>query len=235
MKTKTPVIQLENITKEYITTDVVTHVLKGITLTVAKGEFIAIIGPSGSGKSTLMNIIGLLDTPTSGTYILNGENTTGLAEDHLAYIRNREIGFVFQQFNLLQRQSALENVILPSIYAGTNRTNRELKAKDLLTQLGLGERLYNRPNQLSGGQQQRVAIARALMNDPEVILADEPTGNLDTKSGQDVMAILKNLNKEGKTIVLITHEPDIAKQAKRIIHVRDGLIMKGSKSVMENV
>ena len=226
MKTKTPVIQLKDITKEYTTTDVVTRVLKGISLTVLKGEFIAIIGPSGSGKSTLMNIIGLLDTPTAGTYILNGENTTGLSEDHLAFIRNREIGFVFQQFNLLQRQSALENVILPSIYAGTNRTNREAKAKDLLTQLGLGERLYNRPNQLSGGQQQRVAIARALMNNPEVILADEPTGNLDTKSGQDVMAILKNLNKEGKTIVLITHEPDIAKQAKRIIHVRDGLIMK---------
>lgn len=226
MKTQTPVIQLEEITKEYKTTDVITHVLKGISLTVAKGEFIAIIGPSGSGKSTLMNIIGLLDTPTSGTYILNGENTTGLAEDHLAFIRNREIGFVFQQFNLLQRQSALENVILPSIYAGTDRANRETKAKDLLTQLGLGERLYNRPNQLSGGQQQRVAIARALMNNPEVILADEPTGNLDTKSGQDVMEILKNLNKEGKTIVLITHEPDIAKQAKRIIHVRDGLIKK---------
>lgn len=226
---KTPVIQLENIAKEYTTTDIVTHVLKGISITVMKGEFIAIIGPSGSGKSTLMNIIGLLDTPTSGEYILNGTNATGMTEDELAFIRNREIGFVFQQFNLLQRQSALENVILPSIYAGTNKTNREAKAKNLLSQLGLADRLYNRPNQLSGGQQQRVAIARALMNDPEVILADEPTGNLDTKSGQSVMAILKNLNNEGKTIVLITHEPDIARQAKRIVHVRDGMIVKGSQ------
>src|SRR5579859_2113801 len=226
MKSTTKIIELKNITKEYKTTDVVTHVLKGISFVVTEGEFIAITGPSGSGKSTLMNIIGLLDTPTGGTYILHGENTTGLSEDMLAFIRNKEIGFVFQQFNLLHRQSALENVILPSIYAGTKRAAREAKAKDLLIQLGLGERLFNRPNQLSGGQQQRVAIARALMNDPQVILADEPTGNIDTKSGQDVMAILKKLNKEGKTIVLITHEHDIAKQAQKIVHVRDGLVIK---------
>ena len=223
---KIPIITLTDITKEYKTTDVVTSVLKGISLTITKGEFIAITGPSGSGKSTLMNILGLLDTPTTGTYILNGENTTGLSEDTLAFVRNREIGFVFQQFNLLQRQSALENVILPSIYAGAKRTLRETKAKELLTQLGLGERLHNRPNQLSGGQQQRVAIARALMNNPDVILADEPTGNLDTKSGQDVMVTLKKLHKEGKTIVLITHEQDIAEQAEKIIHVRDGKIVK---------
>lgn len=222
----TPIISLQDITKDYKTTDVVTSVLKGISLEIMQGEFIAITGPSGSGKSTLMNIIGLLDVPTTGTYILHGENTIGLTEDKLAFIRNREIGFVFQQFNLLQRQSALENVVLPSIYAGTKTTIREEKAKELLTQLGLRERLYNRPNQLSGGQQQRVAIARALMNDPEVILADEPTGNLDTKSGEDVMGIMKDLHKKGKTIVLITHEQDIANQAERIIHVRDGNIVK---------
>src|SRR5258708_2763667 len=166
MMKKEPVIQLANITKEYKTIDVVTPVLRGISLTVNKGEFIAITGPSGSGKSTLMNIIGLLDVPTSGTYILNGENTTGLKEDKLAYVRNREIGFVFQSFNLLQRASALENVILPSIYAGMKRKARELRATDLLTQVGLAERIHNRPNQLSGGQQQRVAIARSLMNNP---------------------------------------------------------------------
>jgi putative ABC transport system ATP-binding protein len=225
-KSKTPIIELQHITKEYKTGDIVTPILKGISLTVNQGDFIAITGPSGSGKSTLMNIIGLLDVPTGGDYILHGENTTGLSERQLALIRNKEIGFVFQQFNLLQRQSALDNVILPSIYAGTNRAQREQKAKDLLTQLGLENRLHNKPTQLSGGQQQRVAIARSLMNNPEVILADEPTGNLDTKSGQDVMEILKKLHKEGKTIVLITHEPDIAQQAEKIIHVKDGNIVK---------
>lgn len=224
MKNQAPLITLKNITKNYTSGEVITPVLYTISLVIKKGEFITITGPSGSGKSTLMNIIGLLDLPTSGTYILNEENTSELNEDTLADVRNREIGFVFQQFNLLQRQSALENVILPSIYAGTKRSEREEKAKDLLVQLGLGERLYSRPNQLSGGQQQRVAIARALINDPSLILADEPTGNLDTKSGNDVMAILKKLNKEGKTIVLITHESDIAKQAKRILHIKDGMI-----------
>lgn len=226
MKLTTDLIELHAIKKEYKTGDIITPVLHGISLRVKRGEFIAITGPSGSGKSTLMNIIGLLDTPTTGTYMLNGGNTTGLTEDMLSLVRNREIGFVFQQFNLLQRASAWENVILPSIYAGTKRKEREIRAKDLLTQLGLEERLHNHPNQLSGGQQQRVAIARALMNNPELILADEPTGNLDTKSGNDVMQILRNLNKEGKTIVLITHEPDIAKQAQKIIHIRDGLILK---------
>lgn len=223
---KTPIVQLQNITKEYKTGDIVTPILKGISLIVNQGEFIAITGPSGSGKSTLMNIIGLLDVATTGTYILHGENITGMSEKQLAFVRNKEIGFVFQQFNLLQRQSALDNVVLPSIYAGMKRNAREQKAKDLLIQLGLENRLQNKPTQLSGGQQQRVAIARALMNNPEVILADEPTGNLDTKSGQDVMGILKKLHKEGKTIVLITHEPDIARQAQKIIHVRDGNIVK---------
>lgn len=222
MATKKPIIELKKIVKEYHNLDVVTHVLKGITLTINQEDFVAITGPSGSGKSTLMNILGLLDIPSNGTYILNGEKTTGLSEDELSHVRNREIGFVFQSFNLLPRESAIENVILPSIYAGTPRKTREERAKDLLTQLGLGERLHNHPNQLSGGQQQRVAIARSLMNNPNIILADEPTGNLDSKSGNDVMRILKELNKEGKTIILITHEADIANQAKKIIHIKDG-------------
>lgn len=225
MKRLAPIITLTNIKKSYIAGDVETEVLRGITLTIHQGDFVAITGPSGSGKSTLMNIIGLLDTGTSGTYILNQENVTRLSEDELSYTRNKRIGFVFQSFNLLPRETALENVMLPAIYAGMQRKEREIKAKEILTQLGLGERLHNKPNQLSGGQQQRVAISRALMNNPEVILADEPTGNLDTKSGQDVMKILKDLNNEGKTIVLITHEADIAAQAKKIIHIRDGLIV----------
>lgn len=225
MKNKTPIIELKNIKKSYGIGDLETPILKGVTLTIYQGDFVAITGPSGSGKSTLMNIIGLLDVVGTGTYLLNGENVTGLSEDQLSYVRNKRIGFVFQSFNLLPRETAVENVFLPAIYAGMSKNDREERAAMLLTQLGLGERLRNRPNQLSGGQQQRVAIARALMNNPEVILADEPTGNLDTKSGQDVMKILKDLNKEGKTIVLITHESDIAAQAKKIIHIRDGLIV----------
>lgn len=225
MKNKTPIIELKNIKKSYGIGDLETPILNGVTLTIYQGDFVAITGPSGSGKSTLMNIIGLLDVVGTGTYLLNGENVTGLSEDQLSYIRNKRIGFVFQSFNLLPRETAVENVFLPAIYAGMSKKDREDRAEMLLTQLGLKERLRNRPNQLSGGQQQRVAIARALMNNPEVILADEPTGNLDTKSGQDVMRILKDLNKEGKTIVLITHEPDIAAQAKKIIHIRDGLVV----------
>lgn len=228
MATKIPIIEIKKITKTYHIGDITTPILKGISLTIFKGDFVAITGPSGSGKSTLMNILGLLDTPTSGSYVLRGEKTTGLTEDELSRVRNKEIGFVFQSFNLLPRESAIENVILPSIYAATPRTEREERAKTLLTQLGLGDRLHNRPNQLSGGQQQRVAIARALMNNPNIILADEPTGNLDTKSGQDVMNILKELNKDGKTIILITHEPDIAKQAKDIIHIRDGQLINSA-------
>lgn len=226
MKSKQAIIQLVDIKKEYVSLEVVTHVLRGITLSVYKGDFIAITGPSGSGKSTLMNIIGLLDSPTSGTYVLNESKTTGLPEDAVARIRSREIGFVFQSFNLLNRASALDNVILPAIYAGMPKTEREERAKELLGKVGLGDRIHNHPNQLSGGQQQRVAIARALMNNPEIILADEPTGNLDTKSGDDVMRLLKDLNAQGKTVVLITHEHDIALQAKKIIHVKDGLLVK---------
>lgn len=222
---KQPVIKLTNVKKEYVTGDVKTQVLKGVTLTVQKGDFIAITGRSGSGKSTLMNIIGLLDTPTSGKYILNGTAVESLSEDELSSIRSRQSGFVFQSFNLLPRSTTLENVVLPSIYAGFKKKEREERAIQILTKVGLAERIHNRPNQLSGGQQQRVAIARALMNDPEVILADEPTGNLDTSSGNDVMNILKELNHQGKTIVLITHELDIAHQAKKIIKIADGTIV----------
>ncbi|HEX8966188.1 MAG TPA: ABC transporter ATP-binding protein [Patescibacteria group bacterium] len=225
MAKKTPLIELTDIVKDYISGDIVTNVLKGISITIYQGDFVAITGPSGSGKSTLMNIIGLLDVPSKGNYILNNQDVTDLSEDELAFVRNKEIGFVFQSFNLLSRSSALENVILPAIYAGMPHNKREEHATRLLTQVGLSDRMHNHPNQLSGGQQQRVAIARALMNDPAIILADEPTGNLDTKSGSDVMKILKELNSNGKTIVLITHEMDIAEQAKKIIHVRDGNII----------
>src|SRR5258706_15632841 len=222
---KTLAIELRKIVKEYVSLDIVTPVLKGVTLSVEKGDFIAITGPSGSGKSTMINIIGLLDTPTSGEYILNSQVVNGLSEDELAFVRNKEIGFVFQSFNLLSRASAIDNVILPAIYAGTGKRERAEKAEEILTRLGLKDRINNHPNQLSGGQQQRVAIARALMNNPEIILADEPTGNLDSKSGEDVMKILKELNDDGKTIVLITHEHDIAKEANKIINVRDGTII----------
>ena len=218
------VISLSHINKEYEMGDLKTQVLFDINFEIRRGEFIAITGPSGSGKSTLLNILGLLDTASTGTYILNGTDVTKLTEDQQAYYRNKEIGFVFQSFNLLQRSTALENVILPSIYAGVDRITREKSAKDYLTQVGLEEHIYKRPNQMSGGQQQRVAIARALMNNPAIILADEPTGNLDTKSGTDVMAILRKLHKEGKTIIIITHEHDIAKQAEKIIYIRDGML-----------
>lgn len=225
---KREIIRLLNVTKQYKTDVVTTYVLNGISFRVNKNDFIAIIGPSGSGKSTLMNIIGLLDVPTTGKYFLNGTDTSKFGEDELAKLRNKTIGFVFQSFNLLPRATTFENVILPSIYAGVSGNERIKKATEILKTLGLSDKLNNRPNQLSGGQQQRVAIARALMNDPELILADEPTGNLDTKSGQDVMKILKNLNREGKTIILITHEAEIAKHARKIVRITDGKIVKPS-------
>lgn len=222
---KKPIIELINISKKYVSDEVVLSVLKNVSLKVYSGDFIAITGPSGSGKSTLMNIIGLLDVPTLGKYILNFKNTDGLSENNLSEARNKEIGFVFQSFNLLPRATAFENVILPAIYQGKQKCERVQSATKLLTKLGLSDKLMSRPNQLSGGQQQRVAIARALMNNPSIILADEPTGNLDSKSGEDVMHILKDLNKQGKTIILITHEKDIAKKAKKLVQLKDGKIV----------
>ncbi len=225
MKKREEIIKMTDITKVYDSSDVETVALRDIDLVVEKGDFLAITGRSGSGKSTLMHIIGLLDNPTSGKYILNGTDVSKFNEDEQAFQRNREIGFVFQSFNLLPKLNAVENVILPAIYAGIGKKERVEKAVELLTELGLEDHLNKRPNQMSGGQQQRVAIARALMNTPELILADEPTGNLDTKSGDDVMNTLKALNKDGKTIVLITHEHDIALQAKKILHLEDGKLI----------
>lgn len=221
-----PIIQLTDVTKDYVTDEITTSVLHGITLEIKKGDFIAITGPSGSGKSTFLNIIGLLDNATTGKYLLNGKNVTSLTEDEQANVRNKEIGFVFQAFNLLKRITVLDNIILPSIYRGIDKNKREEKAKELLKKVGLIEQAYKKPNQLSGGQQQRVAIARALINNPSIILADEPTGNLDTKSGNEIMNIIKDLNKQGNTIIIITHESDIARQAKKIVLIRDGVIVE---------
>ena len=219
-----PVIQIEKLHKVYILGKTKVHALQGIDLKMKKGEYGAIMGPSGSGKSTLMNIIGCLDVPTSGTYALNGQDVSGLNDDQLAKIRNKEIGFVFQTFNLLPRASALHNVELPLIYNGTSSLKRRDKAKEALEKVGLADRMNHKPNELSGGQRQRVAIARALANSPSMILADEPTGNLDTKTGEEIMEIFDHLNDQGNTIVLVTHEDFIAKHANRIIHLKDGLI-----------
>ncbi len=223
-------IDCTNIIKDYVDGDTVTHVLKGVTFEVKKGEFLAIMGPSGSGKSTMMNIIGLLDIPTKGTYILDGKDVSKLTDDEQASIRAKKIGFVFQSFNLLPRTTVLRNVMLPLLYSDIPTEEREARAKRALTSAGFPEeRWYNLSNQLSGGQIQRVAIARALVNDPSIILADEPTGNLDTKTGEIVLATFKKLNQEeGRTIILITHEPDVAAHADRIIHVRDGDIVENS-------
>jgi putative ABC transport system ATP-binding protein len=233
MKQTNEIIRMIDITKAYGIGEAETTVLKDIHLLVKKGDFLGITGRSGSGKSTLMHIIGLLDTPTSGSYILNGTDVTNLNEDELAFQRNKEIGFIFQQFNLLPKLSALENVILPAIYAGMGKKERVEKANNLLNMLGLEKHLNKRPNQMSGGQQQRVAIARALMNDPQLILADEPTGNLDTKSGDDVMNTLKELNKKGITIIIITHEHDIAMQAKKLVQLEDGMLANEGKKLIE--
>jgi len=220
-----PLIQLKNIHKSYPLDGFDLEILKGIDLQITHGEFVAIMGPSGSGKSTLMNILGCLDTPTSGEYVLDGENVENLSADELATIRNQKIGFVFQGFNLLSRTSAMENVELPMVYAGIGDAERRQKAIKALTSVGLVDRMYHQPNQLSGGQQQRVAIARAIVNDAPIIFADEPTGNLDTKMSVEIMELFAKLNQEhGRTIILVTHEEDIALYAKRIIKIVDGEI-----------
>ena len=218
-------VKLANISKVYKMGDNEVIALNGVDLDIAEGEFVAIMGPSGSGKSTLMNILGCLDTPTTGSYLLDNEEVANLSEDVLAKIRNKKIGFVFQNFNLLSRISALENVALPLVYAGVSKTERINRAQELLKMVGLADRQHHMPNELSGGERQRVAIARALVNNPKIIMADEPTGNLDTKSSVEIMAMFKELYKQGKTIILVTHEPDIAENAKRIITVRDGKIV----------
>jgi len=223
-----PIIRAENVWKVYGKGDAAAYALKGVNVDIYPGEFVAIMGPSGSGKSTLMHILGLLDTPTKGHVYVHGKDVSKLSEDERAVIRRKTIGFVFQQYNLSPSLTAIENVELPMLFAGVPAKQRRERAKKLLEMVDLGNRLYHYPNQLSGGQQQRVAIARALANDPEIILADEPTGNLDTERGKKVMEIFHRLNKQGKTIVLVTHDPEIAKHAKRIILIRDGEI-KGVK------
>lgn len=217
-------IALSNVTKVYKLGGETVNALAGLTLSISPGEFTAIMGPSGSGKSTLMNILGCLDRPTSGSYMLDGQEVATLNDDELAITRNKKIGFVFQSFNLLPRMSTLENVALPMVYAGVEKKERLARATQVLAMVGLQERMNHQPNELSGGQRQRVAIARSLVNDPTIIMADEPTGNLDTKSGDEVMAIFSELNAQGRTIILVTHEPEIAEYAGRTVYVRDGRI-----------
>ena len=218
------VIDIENITKDYVMGEEIVRALRGVSLQIRRNEYLAVMGPSGSGKSTLMNMLGCLDTPTSGRYEFNGRNVAEMDDDELAAIRNREIGFVFQTFNLLPRATSLRNVELPLIYAGMNPESREERATQALTDVGLGDRIQHKPNELSGGQRQRVAIARALVNNPSIILADEPTGNLDSKTGEEIMALLEDLYHRGHTIILVTHERDIAAHARRTIRLRDGVV-----------
>jgi putative ABC transport system ATP-binding protein len=218
------IIHLEGIRKSYFMGKQDLQVLKGIDLNIRKNEYVALMGPSGSGKSTLMNILGCLDSPTAGKYILNGQDVSKMPDDALADVRNKEIGFVFQQFNLLPRLTALENVALPLVYAGASRKQRTEMAMDVITKVGLEDRSHHKPNELSGGQCQRVAIARALVNNPSIILADEPTGNLDTKTSIEIMEIFGKIQSAGNTVVLVTHEEDIANHAHRIVRLRDGLI-----------
>lgn len=219
-----PLIKITNIKRDFPLGNEIVYVLKGIDLEINKGEYVALMGPSGSGKSTLMNILGCLDTPTSGTYILNGKHVSEMQDDELAGIRNKEIGFVFQTFNLMPRTTALDNVALPMVYAGHSKSERIERATEVLTQVGLNDRMDHKPNQLSGGQRQRVAVARALVNKPSIILADEPTGNLDSKTSLEIMGLFNEIHAQGNTVILVTHEEDIAAYAHRIIRLRDGVI-----------
>jgi len=220
----TALISFRDLTKEYNVGGEMVHALAGVSLDIPEGEYIAIMGPSGSGKSTLMNLLGCLDTPTGGSYRLKGREIARLSDDELAAIRNHEIGFVFQTFNLLARSDALHNVELPLIYAGISPKDRKQRAEEALRSVGLGDRMRHKPNELSGGQRQRVAIARALVNQPSIILADEPTGNLDTKTGNDILGAFEMINEQGKTVIVVTHEEDVAAHAKRVVRLRDGVI-----------
>ena len=219
-------ITIKDIGRKYVIGSEVIHALKSVSLEIKKGEFVALMGPSGSGKSTLMNILGCLDTPSKGDYILNGINVSQMTDNDLAEVRNKEIGFVFQTFNLLPRSSSLDNVALPLIYAGAGKKERDERATKALENVGLGNRVTHKPNELSGGQRQRVAVARALINNPSIILADEPTGNLDTKTSIEIMGLIEEIHSKGNTIILVTHEEDIAQHAHRIVRMRDGLIEK---------
>jgi len=229
------VIKIRNITRDFPLGNEVVKVLKGIDLDIERGEYVALMGPSGSGKSTLMNLLGCLDTPTSGSYELNGSNVSNMTDDELAEIRNKEIGFVFQTFNLLPRTTALENVALPMIYAGASKSERTERAKQVLTDVGLADRMDHKPNQLSGGQRQRVAVGRALVNHPSIILADEPTGNLDSKTSDEIMNLFNEIHKAGNTVILVTHEEEIAENAHRIIRLRDGVVESDTKMEMVNL
>lgn len=219
-----PLIILKDIGRKYVIGSEIIHAIKSVSLSINKGEFVALMGPSGSGKSTLMNILGCLDTPSKGQYMLNGIDVSHMTDNELAEVRNTEIGFVFQTFNLLPRNTALDNVALPLVYAGVNKADRRARAKSTLENVGLGNRLDHKPNELSGGQRQRVAVARALINHPSIILADEPTGNLDTKTSIEIMGLIEDIHAKGNTIILVTHEEDIAMHAHRIVRMRDGLI-----------
>jgi putative ABC transport system ATP-binding protein len=218
------VIKIRNIKRDFPLGSEIVKVLKGIDLDIERGEYVALMGPSGSGKSTLMNLLGCLDTPTEGSYELNGKDVSNMTDDELAEIRNKEIGFVFQTFNLLPRTTALENVALPMVYAGASKTERHKRAEEVLTEVGLADRMDHKPNQLSGGQRQRVAVGRALVNKPSIILADEPTGNLDSKTSLEIMNLFDEIHKLGNTVILVTHEEEVAKHAHRVIRLRDGMV-----------